>query len=386
MNKISDLYEGISPVENRPTSLHLVNGDASDPPPAYAQTSDMDGRKKSVTFATNSPSPSGNSTASPISPNTPISSQGTVTGSSMNDTEYQPLTSTSQTGTNNGGTPPSTVTPPPSLNSSFNSNTPSRNLLGLTPSDEVAFDVNNNAGQNNVLHAKLQIRNTANKPVIFKIKTTSPEKYRVRPSASQLKIGGVCDVEIHVHQSQLNDESSEGTTTNSIIISSEVSASLIKDKFLVTAITLEEDTDEHLPQSKLNELLKNNRPEAQYRLRCSLSGNQIKVATTSRSGSGNAKEISPTSSTLASANKQLENLSKKVNELKQTVSESAETITSLKKTTLLLLGLIMFLQLVLTYQVMSLNPVNLDAEDTLINEDQLNVKVGQNVDGPEQEL
>ena len=46
----------------------------------------------------------------------------------------------------------------------------------------------------------------------------------------------------------------------------------------------------------------------------------------------------------------------------------------------------MFLQLVLTYQVMSLNPVNLDAEDTLINEDQLNVKVGQNVDGPEQEL
>ena len=87
----------------------------------------------------------------------------------MNDTEYQPLTSTSQTGTNNGGTPPSTVTPPPSLNSSFNSNTPSRNLLGLTPSDEVAFDVNNNAGQNNGLHAKLQIRNTANKPVIFKV-------------------------------------------------------------------------------------------------------------------------------------------------------------------------------------------------------------------------
>ena len=78
--KNSHLNEGISPVENRPTSLHLVNGDASDPPPAYAQTSDMDGRKKSVTFATNSPSPSGNSTASPISPNTPISSQGTVTG------------------------------------------------------------------------------------------------------------------------------------------------------------------------------------------------------------------------------------------------------------------------------------------------------------------
>ena len=44
-----------------------------------------------------------------------------------------------------------------------------------------------------------------------------------------------------------------------------------------------------------------------------------------------------------------------VNELKQTVNESAETITSLKKTTLIMLGIIMFLQLLLAYQVMSLN-------------------------------
>ena len=58
-------------------------------------------------------------------------------------------------------------------------------------------------------------------------------------------------------------------------------------------------------------MFQTNRPEAQYRLRCSLSGNQHKLASTARHGSG-VKEISPTSSTLASANKQLENLSKKV--------------------------------------------------------------------------
>ena len=116
----------------------------------------------------------------------------------------------------------------------------------------------------------------------------------------------------------------------------------MKDKFLVTAITLEDESDENLSQSKLAELLKvlinfkfwqipktvhyysilcfalvhmfsfqNNRPEAQYRLRCSLSSIHLK-ASSSRLQIGGAKEISPTSSTLASANKQLENLSKKV--------------------------------------------------------------------------
>jgi len=139
----------------------------------------------------------------------------------------------------------------------------------------------------------------------------------------------------------------------------------MKDKFLVTAITLEEDSEEYFSQSKLNELLKTNRPEAQYRLRCSLSGNQHKLALTARHASSGIKEISPTSSTLASANKQLENLSKKVTELKQNVTDSAETIASLRKTTMIMLGIILFLQLIMTYQMMSLNPSNTvsDEED-----------------------
>lgn len=83
-------------------------------------------------------------------------------------------------------------------------------------------------------------------------------------------------------------------------------------------------------------------------------------------GSG-VKEISPTSSTLASANKQLENLSKKVTELKQNVADSAETIASLRKTTMIMLGIIMFLQIILTYQMMSLTPGNENPE----NEDSL---------------
>ena len=80
----------------------------------------------------------------------------------------------------------------------------------------------------------------------------------MRPSASHIKVGGVCEVEIHVHQSQLSEDTSGDypASSSSNFIPPEVSASLMKDKFLVTAITLEDDSEEHFPQSKLNELLK----------------------------------------------------------------------------------------------------------------------------------
>ena len=56
-------------LEHRPKSLHLVNGDSSEAPPPYIHaTGDTEGRKKSVTFASNSPSPSTNSFTSQQSP------------------------------------------------------------------------------------------------------------------------------------------------------------------------------------------------------------------------------------------------------------------------------------------------------------------------------
>ena len=49
--------------------MHLVNGDPSEAPPPYIHaTGDTEGRKKSVTFASNSPSPSTNSFTSQQSP------------------------------------------------------------------------------------------------------------------------------------------------------------------------------------------------------------------------------------------------------------------------------------------------------------------------------
>ena len=128
----------------------------------------------------------------------------------------------------------------------------SQNTLSLTPNDELVFEINSTAGQNNGLVAKLQINNTAPKPVLFKITTTRPERYGVKPCTSQMKIGGSCDVEIHVHQTHLNEE----TLAGDIVISQEVLTTLMKDRFLVTAITLEEDAEENLTQSQLTNLIK----------------------------------------------------------------------------------------------------------------------------------
>lgn len=96
----------------------------------------------------------------------------TYSGSSATSTEHKQLSSSPKSENKSGSTPPQTSTPPPSLSTSFNAgstNAPTRNLLSLTPSDEVSFDISNNAGQGNGLQAKLQIKNIANKAVVFKV-------------------------------------------------------------------------------------------------------------------------------------------------------------------------------------------------------------------------
>lgn len=101
------------------------------------------------------------------------------------------------------------------------------------------------------LTGRVALTNTSGKPLGYKIKTTSPEKYRVRPSTGCLGPGAAVTVEIHV-SGQARD-----------------TATLGRDKFLVTAVLLEkEDT----PPAALAEALRTTTPDGQYRLRCQLAG------------------------------------------------------------------------------------------------------------------
>merc|ERR1712029_305316 len=82
-----------------------------------------------------------------------------------------------------------------SLNPGTNNNN-NPDILLITPAHEVVFS-SSPAGD---LVAKLLIQNVSSKPVGYKIKTTSPDKYRVRPSTGILASNITTSVEIHCQQ------------------------------------------------------------------------------------------------------------------------------------------------------------------------------------------
>ena len=106
---------------------------------------------------------------------------------------------------------------------------------------------------NGDLFGKVQIQNISTKVVGYKIKTTSPEKYRVRPSSGSLGPSQSAIVEMHVSGGYAMTPSS-----------------FVRDKFRITAVILESSD---LGQQQLTEALKTSRPDGQYRLKCQLSCN-----------------------------------------------------------------------------------------------------------------
>merc|ERR1719391_1468043 len=136
-----------------------------------------------------------------------------------------------------------------SINNGITNNNNSKDdILLLTPGQDILFS----SSPTGDLVAKLQIQNVSAKPVGYKIKTTSPEKYRVRPSTGQLGPGTTASVEIHCSGSQ-------STST----------PGLVRDKFLITGVYL---TSTDLTQAQLTEALKNIAADCQYRLRCQVQG------------------------------------------------------------------------------------------------------------------
>ena len=171
-------------------------------------------------------------------------------------------------------------------------------ILVISPSHEVLFSPSAATGD---LTAKLQIQNVSQKPVGYKIKTTSPEKYRVRPSTGSLGPGLSASVEIHCSGSGASAASGAWT--------------LVRDKFLITGIFLESPD---ISAQILQEALKSTKPECQHRLRCQVSGPPSASAAPG-SQTGDAFSAHPGSSGLPGLpvteldqNRQMANIMKKV--------------------------------------------------------------------------
>jgi len=327
-----------------------VSAEAASPewPPANSETADQDVKTKAVRFdsANESFTSTLDETTLGTSPKTRASSGGTMS-SGFSD-------AASPTASFGGGGGPFAAR---------------GDILSLTPSSEVVFEVN---AATNSLVAKVKIANTSAKIVVFKIKTTSPEKYRVRPSLSHLRPGETTDVEIHLHPSQLSVEPSglgeaaaNGNGDLTSVLTTEASASLLKDKFLITGVTIKDsdspdsasngaETDtEQLGHARLTELMKASPPEVQYRLKCGLSG--LSKASSQLIRSSSVGEKMPTTSTLQNANKQLETLSRKVASMQGVVSELQEAVISFKKLCVILVAVMLLTQMVLLYYISVLN-------------------------------
>ncbi|XP_052077844.1 motile sperm domain-containing protein 2-like isoform X1 [Mytilus californianus] len=97
-------------------------------------------------------------------------------------------------------------------------------LLTISPGDELLFTTDETGKET---FDVISLKNTLPYAIAYKVKTTSPEKYRVRPSAGIVKAGSTVDVHVYLQQ---------GYNTVS------------KDKFLIMAMELTSDSADNLQQ------------------------------------------------------------------------------------------------------------------------------------------
>ena len=89
--------------------------------------------------------------------------------------------------------------------------------------------------------------NISSEIVGFKMKTTTPDRYKVRPSSGALKPGETVVMEVRVKKNQ-----------NTLIV---------QDKFMIIAVSIPSSVSS---SQTLHDTLKTSRPDAQYKLRCSI--------------------------------------------------------------------------------------------------------------------
>ncbi|XP_055529047.1 motile sperm domain-containing protein 2-like [Wyeomyia smithii] len=145
------------------------------------------------------------------------------------------------------------LSPPDSpMNESSNSNFENVDgeMLRIFPQTTIAFTKSGSELQGNV-----EITNIEAKPVTYKIKTTAPEKFRVRPSSGMLIPGETATISVVLQQ---------GQQINTIS----------REKFLVMCMALNNETSK---TQDLAELWKNTPVSSasveQHRLRCALPAN-----------------------------------------------------------------------------------------------------------------
>ncbi|XP_014243956.1 motile sperm domain-containing protein 2-like isoform X1 [Cimex lectularius] len=130
--------------------------------------------------------------------------------------------------------------------------------LAITPSDAIVFK-----SEWKEISAVINVKNTSDVPVTYKVKTTSPEKFKVRQGLGMLPVGGEVIIEI-------------------TLIAGYTSANIVRDKFLILNFPL----DSEVPSTSLNECWRScdTKKLEQHFLKC-------KVASLTQSLNGTASSL-----------------------------------------------------------------------------------------------
>ena len=139
-----------------------------------------------------------------------------------------------------------------------------------------------------------------------------------------------------------------------IAAQSTTAAALVRDKFLITAIFLEEAVSlQDLKPQQLAEALKTNKPDGQYRLRCQLAPNQ---GSNDLSSLGTSVSPPVVPLTELDSTRQMANILKKINQVSVKQEELASQIKLCFHILLVLVGLAVILLFVLLF--FSSNDIN----------------------------
>ncbi|KAL7049544.1 hypothetical protein ACKWTF_003748 [Chironomus riparius] len=132
-----------------------------------------------------------------------------------------------------------------SSNSQFENNY--GDMLQLTPAETIVFQKNNN----NEYFGNVEILNVGKKAITYKVKTTAPDKFRVRPSSGTLSPNNNAIINVLIQKNQ-----------HTLPVN--------KDKFLVMCMPL---PDESLTNEEISNIWKEvnaSSPVEQHRLKCAM--------------------------------------------------------------------------------------------------------------------
>jgi len=171
-------------------------------------------------------------------------------------------------------------------------------LLRLSPSQDLVFSPNSYGD----LTARIQMSNVSPGAVAYKMKTTTPERFKVRPSSGLLSPGQSSMMDIAVAKSHMNQ-----------------SGNIVQDKFLISAISV---SGQDFAPEVINAQLKSSKPDAQYRFRCLLSTDKTGAGAGAKSNGaavGSGPDMTEVKKEATKVNKKLTDLSEKMDNLEMQI-------------------------------------------------------------------